>query len=107
MIAKLKSIPGRLADIAKKVWEQTWTGFGEHPRNEEVVPAKTLWDFMGVLIVPLVLALGLYFLNSSQRANEQDIAKENRETDREIARDRQHQATLENYFDRMTALMVN
>ena len=38
---------------------------------------------------------------------EQDIAKENRETDRQIARDMQHQATLETYFDRMTELILD
>lgn len=57
---------------------------------------KTLWDWMDLLIVPLILALGVYFLNYSQKKNEQEIAKENR-----------HQTILENYFDRMTTLILD
>ena len=149
MIA-IKSIPGRIADLVKKVLKTSllavlvvvvlsllavviywavrpdiapsWTGFSElvsgqytytTEENIKVVLAKTLWDWMGLLIVPLVLGVGVFILNSSQRRNEQEIAeesrkqdleiaKESRETDREIARDRQHQTTLETYFDRMT-----
>lgn len=122
-MAKLKSISSRVADLVNKAWEHrllvlpwivvlsligiviywavrpdiapTWTGFGEHPRNEEVVPAKTLWDWMDLLIVSLALGVGVFLLNSSQRRSEQAIA-----------RDRQRQTTLEAYFDRMTALIL-
>jgi hypothetical protein len=32
-----------------------WTGFGKSKVNEAVQPAKTLWDWLGLLIVPVVL----------------------------------------------------
>ena len=51
---------------------------------------------MGLLIVPTVLALGVYWLNSSQKKTEQEI---------EIMR--QQQATLEAYYDRMTDLLLH
>ena len=143
MIEKLKSIPGRIANLGKNVWKPSllavlgvvvlsllglviywavrpdiapsWTGFSElvsgqytytTEENIKVVLAKTLWDWMGLLIVPVVLGAGVFLLNNSQRKNEQEIAKESRETDRQIARDRQHQTTLETYFDRMTDLLL-
>jgi uncharacterized protein YjbI with pentapeptide repeats len=56
---------------------------------------KTLWDWMELLIIPLVLAGGAFFLNRSER-----------ETEREIATDRQQEAALQSYFDRMAELLL-
>jgi hypothetical protein len=42
------------------------TGFGQTEVKEGVTPSKTLWDWMDLLIVPVVLAIGGYYLNSSQ-----------------------------------------
>jgi len=72
---------------------------------------------MDLLIIPIVLAIGAWWLNKSERENEQEIAKKNREDDKEIARqnreqdreianERRNQATLEAYFDRMTELLL-
>jgi hypothetical protein len=71
-------------------------GFGE----------KTYWDWMELLVIPVVLAIGAWWLNKSERENEQAIAKKNREEDRAIADERRHQATLEAYFDRMAELLL-
>ena len=43
-----------------------WTGFGRTKVNEEVNPAKTLWDWLNLLIVPVVLASAGYLFTSSQ-----------------------------------------
>jgi uncharacterized protein YjbI with pentapeptide repeats len=56
---------------------------------------KTLWDWMELLIVPLVLAGGAFFLNRSER-----------NTEREIAADRQQEEALQTYFDRMSELLL-
>ncbi len=90
---------------------------------------KTLWDWMELLIVPAALAgAGLWFSHTQKtteleiaeanrqedrdiakqaRENEQEIARQERETDRQIANDRQRQAMLDNYFDRMTELILD
>lgn len=78
---------------------------------------KTFWDWMELLIIPIVLAMGAWWLNKSERGNEREIAEknreqdrriaeENREEDRRIADDRRNQATLEAYLDRMTELLL-
>lgn len=76
-----------------------WVGVKEYryvvQSDESLVPAKTLWDWMNLLIVPAALALGIFLLNYFQRKSEQKIAL-----------DRQHQDTLEGYFDRMENLLL-
>jgi len=73
-----------------------WTGFGEYQNpNGEIDRAKTLWDWMSLLIVPFALAIGAWLLNRSERAGEQWIAQE-----------RIHEDALQIYLDRMTELML-
>jgi uncharacterized protein YjbI with pentapeptide repeats len=50
---------------------------------------------MELLIIPLVLAIGAYYLNRSER-----------KVEREIATDRQQEAALQAYLDRMTDLLL-
>src|SRR5690606_23748022 len=70
---------------------------------------KTLWDWMDLLLVPLVLAIGGWWLNKTQKDSEREQAEKNREEDRrraeqqaelerQIARERREQETLEQYF---------
>lgn len=56
---------------------------------------KSLWDWMELLIIPLVLAGGALLLNRSERNNE-----------REITADRQREAALQSYLDRMSDLLL-
>jgi hypothetical protein len=106
-----------------------WTGFGEYtPPGSEFVRSKTLWDWLELLIIPLFLAIGAYFLERSQRAVEHEIAAtrtledrtiaENRikedhkladeraRLDREIAADRQQETALQAYLDSMAELLI-
>ena len=61
------------------------TGFG----------TKTLWDWLELLIIPLVLAGGGFYLNRSEH-----------NTDREIATDRQKEQALQTYLDHMADLLL-
>lgn len=56
---------------------------------------KSLWDWMELLIIPSVLAGGAYYLNRSER-----------NTEREISTDRQQEAALQSYLDRMADLLL-
>lgn len=77
-------------------YSYSWTGFGEYTlTNPDTVRSKTLWDWMELLIIPAVLAGGAIFLNRSER-----------NTEREIATDRQQEAALQTYFDRMSELLL-
>jgi hypothetical protein len=89
---------------------------------------KTLWNWMELLIIPLVLAIGGFYLERSQRAVEHEIANKRTEEDRLIAEnrikedhklaeeratldrgiadDRQKESALQAYLDRMAELLL-
>ena len=55
--------------------------------------SKSVWDWMDLLIVPLVLAIGAWLLNRSEKAREQAITHK-----------KQQQLELQAYYDRITNL---
>lgn len=67
---------------------------------------KTLWDWMELLIIPLVLAIGAFYLNRSERAVERQTSEDRAKLEREIATDRQQEAALQAYLDRMAELLL-
>lgn len=69
----------------------SWTGF----------KGKTLWDFLGLFIVPLSLALVALWFNYSQSSLDRQIADERILEDRSIAEDRRREETLQSYLGRM------
>ena len=69
--------------------------------------SRTFWDWMELLIVPLALAAAGFWFTYVQKQTELEIAEKARETDREIALERQRQQTLENYLDRMKELILD
>jgi hypothetical protein len=61
-----------------------WTGFGRYsyevPEGTEVRPRKTLWDWLQLLIVPIVLAaVGVWF--AAQQSDRQQAIENNRASD--------------------------
>jgi uncharacterized protein YjbI with pentapeptide repeats len=100
------------------VWNE-WTGFGEYtgPVASDQ-RAKTLWDWMQLLIVPLILAVGAVWFNWNQKKVEQEladkraeidreVADKRAEIDREIAIDRQRQTALDAYYDKMAEFLLD
>ncbi len=85
LYASLIIVGGGLIFILVKTVQAKNTGF----------ETKTLWDWMDLFIIPLVLAIGAFFLNRSER-----------NTEREIATDRQQEAALQSYPDRMAELLL-
>jgi uncharacterized protein YjbI with pentapeptide repeats len=72
-----------------------WTGFGQSKVNGEIQPYKTLWDWLDLLIVPVVLAIGGYLFNSSQN-----------QATRRAAERRAQDDALEAYLDDMSDLIT-
>lgn len=67
---------------------------------------KTLWDWMELLIIPLFLAGGAFYLNSSEKEIERKEAEDRAKLEREIAADRQYETALQSYLDRMAELLL-
>lgn len=85
-----------------------WTGFGEYqaPSNPDIERARRLWDWLELLIVPMAVVWGAWWLDRRQKKTERKFEEARLEKDREIAREKRQDATLEAYFDRMTALLL-
>src|SRR6266404_2127332 len=74
-----------------------WTGFGAAPTNaqgQELSRAKTLWDWIGLLIVPLVLALAAFWFNRSENRYALQIQERRERETRKIESRREQEAIL-------------
>jgi hypothetical protein len=72
-----------------------WTGFGQSRVNGDVQPAKKLWDWLDLLIVPVVLAIGGYLFTRSESKATQ-AAEEKRAQDE----------ALQAYLDKMSDMLI-
>jgi len=72
--------------VAGYLYNWIWTG----------VATKTLWDWMELLIVPVVLAMGAALFSQAERRNEQSIARQ-----------QSQEAILEAYLEKMSGLLFD
>jgi hypothetical protein len=87
-----------------------WTGFGPPPvdaQGQELPHAKTLWDWLGLLLVPLVLAVGGYFLTRSENRYALQLQERRDEEARKLEAERAQDAALQAYLDQMTQLLLH
>jgi hypothetical protein len=90
-------ILGVIVFLVREGYNYPWTGFAAHRlQNGEVAPAKTLWDWLDLLIVPMVLAVGAFLLDGSRKRSE-----------RAVESDRQRQQVLDDYFAYISDLLLN
>lgn len=81
-----------------------WTGFvpstrstrRERTTNNEERSPRTLWDWLDLLIIPTVLALGGIWVTAQQH-----------QTDTAIADNQAQDTVLDTYIDRMSTLLLN
>ncbi len=81
-----------------------WTGFGSTVIAS--LQTKTVWDWMELLLMPLVLVGGVLLLTRSRRQIESRRSEENASVEREIASDNQKEEAVQAYFDRMADLVL-
>jgi uncharacterized protein YjbI with pentapeptide repeats len=93
-----------------------WTGFGPisgAPNSTHislVQPAKTLWDWLqllSALLVPVVVGFAGLSFTRKQSQTERKIAEDRLLEERRLADDRQREAALETYFDRVSQLLLD
>ncbi len=110
-------------------FEVSWMGFSDYtipatPYNWVYQPAKTLWDWMELLIVPGALALGGLWFNSIERKreavqraaqnrresleNEREKAREEarQKNEQKIAQEQAQDNALQIYLDRIEELLI-
>jgi uncharacterized protein YjbI with pentapeptide repeats len=85
------------------------TGFGVYIPDPAIQPtptrAKTLWDWMDLLLVPLVLAVGAAFFAWLTNKRQRETAEQRLREQRRIEHDRVRAAALQTYLDCMTELL--
>jgi uncharacterized protein YjbI with pentapeptide repeats len=90
--------------VGMQGYSTEWTGFGK-PAGR-FMQAKMLWDWMDLLLMPLVLLGGVILLNRSGRVTERQRAEERAVLEREIAKDHQQEEALQAYFNQMADLLL-
>jgi uncharacterized protein YjbI with pentapeptide repeats len=73
-----------------------WTGFR----------GKTVWDFLQLLIVPLMLAAIGFWFTAQQDARQQQIENQRAEAERELAVQRAQDEALQAYLNEMSSLLL-
>lgn len=86
----------------------TWTGFTGASASAEDPPAasKTLWDWLGLLGVPVALALVVFFLNSAQSRHDRALDSRRAGRDKVAAADARQADTLRAYLQQMSDLVL-
>jgi uncharacterized protein YjbI with pentapeptide repeats len=101
------------------------TNTGTVIRSEEYQPGKTLWDWMQLLFIPVVLAIAGFWFNHRERKAaelraenerkaaelraqaEQEIEQQRANAEQEIASDNQREAALQAYVNEMSELLLH
>ena len=68
---------------------------------------KTIWDWMGLLIVPVVLSLITVVFAWQQDIRQDQIEKDRAKAERELAERRAQDEALQAYLDEMTQLILD
>jgi Pentapeptide repeats (8 copies) len=82
--------------ITGAIFRWPWAGFN-----------KPLYDWMQLLIIPVVLALIAVWFNRIDKKNELAIAQKRADDEHALAIDNQQEAALQGYLDRMQDLLLH
>jgi uncharacterized protein YjbI with pentapeptide repeats len=88
-----------------------WTGLpadlGDPATGRPSAPAKTLWDWLQLLVVPLVLAVAAFGLNAAQADRDRQSEQGRAEHELQVARDEGRERSLHSYIARMSELILD
>jgi len=108
------SLPEQLALLIfvnaayRRRWQ--WTGLPETRRGREsdgvVQPAKTLWDWLQLLVIPLFLAGIAYLLSNAQTERDWRQQGQREREQRRIAATAAQEETLRGYLAQMSDLII-
>jgi uncharacterized protein YjbI with pentapeptide repeats len=83
--------------------EKTWT---KKTPEEEIRPAKTLWDWLQLIAVPLVLTILVVLVSSWQSGRDAKREEARAIREREIAREARLDQVLQTYITQLSALVL-
>src|SRR6266481_5290957 len=65
------------------------------------------WDWLQLLVIPFVLAVGSYLFIYTASRNGQKAIQLRNQTERDIALDNQHETALQDYIDKLSELLLH
>ncbi len=68
---------------------------------------KTLWDWLQLLLVPVILLAGILWLGIEQNQDNQQLIQQQHATSTSVAAQQQQDALLANYQDQITDMMLH
>jgi uncharacterized protein YjbI with pentapeptide repeats len=74
-----------------------WLGFS----------GRTLWDWLQLLIIPVVITGGTLWFSAQQSQASSQASERQHQTDLQLANDQQQESALQTYLDRMSDLLLN
>jgi len=105
------------------IFRWSWIGVVEyispvHPEHTDFQRSKTFWDWLQLLIIPVILAVGALWFNAQQGQMSQHLSDQQHQydlniaatryaNDQHLAQDQQQEATLKAYLDDMTTLLLD
>lgn len=97
--------------LAVRWFGWNWTGFNRYigpelKPNQQYRSEKTLWDWLQLLVIPLMLAIGGFWLNQIQKSRDERATEQRDKTEHEIAADNQRETALQTYLDKMSELLL-
>jgi uncharacterized protein YjbI with pentapeptide repeats len=87
----------RITHSKSRPTRQHWTGFQR----------KTLWDWLELLIIPIVLTIGGFTFDQLQTNREENRAEQRTASEQAIATDNQREGALQSYFDNISELLLD
>jgi Pentapeptide repeats (8 copies) len=97
--------------LAVHWWGWDWTGLGPYfappdTKGTDFPRGRTLWDWLNLLIVPIMLGIGGFWLNALDKNRDKRAAEQQYKTDREIAADNQREAEFQAYLEKMAEFIL-
>lgn len=80
----------------------SWTGLRDDGRRP-----RTLWDWLGLLIIPLVIGAGGYLINQAQTSRDREGAARDAKEAKALAGDVRNAESLRAYLQQMSGLIAN
>jgi uncharacterized protein YjbI with pentapeptide repeats len=86
-----------------------FTGFITAPAKwvASGVAGKTSWEWLELLIVPVLLAGGAFYIDNQSEKRQEAIASERYENETDLANERAKQETLNSYLEQMKELLLS
>src|SRR5215210_5728416 len=88
-------------------YDFSWSGFGPTRTSDKFEPPKTLWEWLGLFIIPAMLAVGVFLLNQRQKQHEDRIQQAQKEREEEAEIQRAQDEALRACLDQMSNLIVD